>query len=89
MVGHKERETWGRLRQPWRLDAAAAVSRGGRRPPGWASWAGRRDGGRVAAWADRPDEGNGGRVAAWAERPSRPAGRWAEWAGSEGKFFFE
>jgi hypothetical protein len=26
MVGHKERGTWGRLRQSWRLDAAAAQS---------------------------------------------------------------
>jgi hypothetical protein len=97
MVGHKERGTWGRLRQPWRLDAAAARSGArwwlrreeGDDLPGWASWAGRQDGGRVAAWADRPDEGNGGRVAVWAERPNRPAGRWAEWAESEGKFFSE
>jgi hypothetical protein len=74
MIGHKERGTWGRLWQPWRLDAAAAASRGGRRPPGWASWAGQRDGGRVVAWA---------------ERPSRPVGRWAEFARSEGKFFSE
>jgi hypothetical protein len=47
------------------------------------------NGGRVAAWADRPDEGNRGWVAAWAERLSRPAGRWAEWAGSEGKEFLD
>jgi hypothetical protein len=65
---------WGRLQQSWWLDAAAAASRGGRRPPGWASWVGRWDGGRVAAWA---------------ESPSRPAGHWAEWAGSEGKLFSE
>jgi hypothetical protein len=26
MVGYKERGTWGRLRQPWRLDAAVAQS---------------------------------------------------------------
>jgi hypothetical protein len=31
MVGHKERGTWGRLRQPWRLDAAAARSGAERR----------------------------------------------------------
>jgi hypothetical protein len=43
----------------------------------------------VVAWADRSDKGNGGRVATWAERPSRPTCRWAEWAGSEGKFFSE
>jgi hypothetical protein len=82
MVGHKERGTWGRLRQPWRLDAAAARSGARRRLlreegddlPRWASWVGRQDGGQVVAWA---------------ERPNRPAGRWAEWAESEGKFFSE
>jgi hypothetical protein len=26
MVSHKERGMWGRLRQPWRPDAAAALS---------------------------------------------------------------
>jgi hypothetical protein len=41
----------------------------------------------VVAWADRPDKENGGRVASSADRPNRPAGHWAEWAESEGKFF--
>jgi hypothetical protein len=27
--------------------------------------------------------------AGWRRGPSRPVGRWAEWAGSEGKFFSE
>jgi hypothetical protein len=31
MVGHKERGTWGRLRQPWRLDAAVTQSGAWRR----------------------------------------------------------
>ncbi len=30
-----------------------------------------------------------GPVAGWAERPGGPAGRWANWAESEGKFFSE
>jgi hypothetical protein len=28
-------------------------------------------------------------VAGWAERPGGPAGRWADWAESEGKILFQ
>jgi hypothetical protein len=46
------------------------------RRPGWAEHA------RVACGR----EGGGG--AGWAERPDGPAGRWADWAKSEGKILF-
>jgi hypothetical protein len=38
----------------------------------------------------RPAGGKGkGPVASWAKRPGGPAGRWADWAECEGKFFSE
>jgi hypothetical protein len=33
-------------------------------------------------------EKGGGSGAGWAERPDGPAGRWADWAESEGKILF-
>jgi hypothetical protein len=36
-------------------------------------------------WCGEEEEGG---WAAWAERPDGPAGRWADWAKSEGKILF-
>jgi hypothetical protein len=47
------------------------------RRPGWAE--------RVCAACERKGEGP---VAGWAERPGGLAGRWADWAESEGKILF-
>jgi hypothetical protein len=43
--------------------------------------------GRARAHGMREKRGGGG--TGWAERPDGPAGRWADWAESEGKFFSE
>jgi hypothetical protein len=42
--------------------------------------------GRARARGLRKKRGVGG--AGWAERPDGPAGRWADWAESEGKILF-
>jgi hypothetical protein len=59
------------------------VSEGGE---GKARWASRRPLGRLAGGSMR---GRGRMGRGWAERPDGPAGRWADWAESEGKFFSE
>jgi hypothetical protein len=43
--------------------------------------------GRARAHSLREKKGGGG-GASWAERPDGPAGRWADWAESEGKILF-
>jgi hypothetical protein len=65
---------WGRLRQPWRLDAVAVASRGGRRPPGWASWAGWRRGptGQMRETEAGWQRGPRGRVGRLAAGPNGP-----------------
>jgi hypothetical protein len=42
--------------------------------------------GRARACGLREKRGGGG--TGWAERPDGPAGRWADWAKSEGKILF-
>jgi hypothetical protein len=58
------------------------VSEGGE---GKAGWAGRRPLGQLAGG---PTRGRGEVGRGWAERPDGPAGRWADWAESEGKILF-
>jgi hypothetical protein len=52
---------------------------------GKAGWAGRRPLGRLAGG---PTLGRGEVGRGLAERPDGPAGRWADWAESEGKILF-
>jgi hypothetical protein len=62
-----------RVAHPWRGEAGVAL-----------------EGGAKQAVMEAPCFGvGGGRKASWAKRPNGPAGCWANWAESQGKFLWE
>jgi hypothetical protein len=71
-----------------RREAACAHARQWRRQSAWGRRRGRREKGRVGRLAGGPTRGRGKVGRGWTERPDGPAGRWADWAESDGKILF-